>query len=148
MKAILFFLLIIFSNCYNEQDAIDYAKQYCQNPNSNYKVYKDDTANFISQCVIAGGESLDFCNNIDKYKSISQYYSLLGCLTNSLGWNYSSFRPSSFKAGHLVAIEETKFIGIVTEVNKDTITYCSHTTPKNVCNQILNTNDKILYYYK
>ena len=63
MKNQIFILILcifgIFS--YNSEKAISYALTYCNKRNPNYGDYSNDfgdSPNFISQCLIAGGENL------------------------------------------------------------------------------------------
>ena len=47
---------------YDRIDARDYARRHAKNYNSNYTSYKDinrDCANFVSQCIFAGGVTTD-----------------------------------------------------------------------------------------
>ncbi len=146
MKIILFFLFAIIANCYNVQKALEYAQKYCNSTNEEYKFYKkDDSVNFISQCLIAGGESLEFCSNLDAKKAIFPLGNLLSCL-NQIGWSSSKERPPDFKAGYLLVNQEQKFIAIATEVNNRFIKYCKHS--ENTCDKILDSSNQYTYYYR
>ncbi|MDR1113296.1 MAG: amidase domain-containing protein, partial [Bacteroidales bacterium] len=54
------FLLIIsgFAQTYNPEAAAAYATRYCNTPNEQYPYYNSDCANFVSQCLKAGGLDL------------------------------------------------------------------------------------------
>lgn len=43
---------------YNNYQAIRYAERWWNSSNSNFNFYDDDCANFVSQCLIAGGFNL------------------------------------------------------------------------------------------
>ena len=144
MRGILFILSICISLCYNPDAAVAYAREYCQHYNSNYASYADsggDCANFVSQCLIAGGQSLDGCANVRKYGIIAGVTSLKNCL-ESRGWKTSLTKPPQFRPGYPMARKDLKHIVMATSVNGNTITYCGHT--KDVCDRTL---DYAVYYF-
>ena len=64
MKIILLSLLIGLTLTYSTSNAVSYAKKYCSNYNSAYNSYKGrggDCANFVCQCLVAGGLDLSGC---------------------------------------------------------------------------------------
>ena len=65
MKAILIFLLLGLTFSYDRIAAANYAQKYCNNYNPNYNKYetqKEESANFVSQCMsIGGGQDFEGC---------------------------------------------------------------------------------------
>ena len=145
MKYILILILFEILICYNPSAAVEYARKYCQHYNpayGNYAISGGDCANFVSQCLIAGGQSLDGCANIRTHGIIAGVTSLKNCLVKK-GWKTSETRPPSFKAGYPMAYTNLKHITMATSVNGNIITYCGHT--KDVCDRTLDY--KVLYFY-
>ena len=145
MKLFAFFLLFGIMTCYDPDAAVQYARQYCQHYNKEYGDYSKsggDCANFVSQCLIAGGQKFDGCPGIRAHGIIAGVTSLTNCLKQK-GWRESSTRPPSFRAGYPMAYPNKKHITIATSVSANTITYCGHTN--NVCDRKLDY--KVLYYY-
>ena len=145
MKYILILILFEILLCYNPSAAVEYARKYCQHYNPAYGNYANsggDCANFVSQCLIAGGQSLDGCANIRTHGIIAGVTSLKNCLVKK-GWKTSETRPPSFKAGYPMAYTNLKHITMATSVNGNIITYCGHT--KDVCDRTLYY--KVLYFY-
>ena len=72
MKSILLFILLGLSLAYDANKAIRYAQTYCKSYNPNYIDYRSqgDCANFVSQCLIAGGLNLRNCGGRDGKGSI------------------------------------------------------------------------------
>ena len=61
MRYLLFILSIGLIVSYNRNSAVKYAKKWCNIYNPSYKNYNPeggDSANFVSQCLIAGGMNL------------------------------------------------------------------------------------------
>ena len=65
MRKIILFLTILIpfswnvkSQTYNAEAAADYAREWCNKRNPRYETYSKDCANFVSQCLIAGGLDL------------------------------------------------------------------------------------------
>ena len=149
MKAILFCLLLGITLCYNANNAISYARRYCGNYNPSYANYRNmggDCANFVSQCLIAGGISLKSCKVswIDNHGCLPRVVDLQSCLSQ-LGWKKSTGIPKKFKAGNPFFIPNQHAM-IATGVNGNTITFCGHTS--DVCNQKMGAPSSYLYYYQ
>ena len=145
MKLLAFFLLFEIMICYNPDAAVQYARQYCQHYNRAYGDYSKsggDCANFVSQCLIAGGQTFDGCVNVRTHGIIAGVTSLTNCLKKK-GWKESTTQPPSFRAGYPMAYPNKKHITLATSVNGNRITYCGHTS--DVCDRTLNY--KVLYYY-
>ena len=145
MKSIIILLIIGLSLSYNPSEAIKYARQYCShyNPNFiNYRPYGGDCANFVSQCLMKGGQSLNGCPGLDKKGSIPYVPNLRTCLKKK-GWNFSKGVSKKFKAGYPF-FDGNNHAMIATGVNGNTITYCGHTNDR--CDHKL-VNNNFLYYY-
>ena len=130
MKVFLLFLLITLSFVYNynPDEAINYARKYCLDYNPNYPSYKNigaDCANFVSQCLIAGGFSFDGCQNV-KYGVITGCTSLLNCLKKK-GWKDYTEKPPGFRGGYPMIRLDKGHAVMATEVSGSTIKYAGHT---------------------
>lgn len=134
MKTILLCLLIGFTLSYNAQAAVNYARKYWSHYNSKYANYASkggDCSNFVSQCLIAGGQSLAKC------KSFVSWYDNYGCLPRvrdldlclqKLGWKRSTSKPPGFKAGYPMILTDLSHAIIATSVSGNKIKYAGHTT--------------------
>ena len=90
MKAIIVCLLLGLSFSYSDIGAINYALRYCNNYNPKYNSYKgtekEESANFVSQCIsIGGGQDLSGCEGLDDKGMIPKISDLKRCLI-SKGW--------------------------------------------------------------
>jgi len=107
-KKIFIFLLCIFGVfSYSAKKAVAYANKYCDSRNPNYHDYSNeggDCANFVSQCLIAGGLSLSGCT-VDSHGSVINVGKLEKCLEKK-GWHHkeSTSIPDGFKAGGVITI--------------------------------------------
>ena len=145
MKEIIWIGLITLIYSYNTAAAVDYARTYCQNYNPRYKNYErqgGDCANFVSQCLIAGGIDLSGCYGNDKAGSIPNGPNLKSCL-KQLGWKSSTTRPSSFRPGYPIFLGDYRPV-ICSSIDGDTIYYCAHSIDR--CDSPLNM-ENVLYYY-
>ncbi len=143
MKMLLLLFLFGFNLCYSPEKAVSYARYYCQHYNTNYQDYVGrggDCANFVSQCMIAGGLSFSECNP-RRNGILSGTHALRDCLIGK-GWSYSTTKPPSFKAGYPMAKTDWSHFIIATEVGS-TIKYCGHTS--DVCDGKLNY--AVYYFY-
>ena len=145
MKSIFILLLIEIIYSYDTEKAINYAKKYCKDYNPDYNTYDEDSANFVSQCLIAGGEGITDCKLSDDKNAFQSVANLKSCLYQ-LGWKVQSGVPRQFKAGYPFFNNENTHVMIATEVNGKTITYCGHT--KDSCDEVLENPNKYHYYYK
>jgi hypothetical protein len=90
---------------YNPLKAIQYANQWWNKRNPKFQSYGfNDCANYVSQCLIAGGLSLSASSSADKNGSIAQCASLDTFLTNTLKatvWKKSpgSLAPTGLQPG-------------------------------------------------
>ena len=136
-------LIIVSLSAYNRDKAISYARKYCKSYNPAYKRYNGaDCANFVSQCLKEGGQSLSGCNGLDEKGAIPYVPNLESCLTKK-GWKSSRGVPKQFKAGYPFFIPKQHAM-IATAVNGKTITYCGHTNDR--CDATV-TSEKYDYYY-
>ena len=144
MKVIVLILLAGISLSYNPDAAISYAKTYCKNFNPNYNNYKykgGDSANFVSQCLTAGGLNFDGCRGRDDKGMIPNDIDLRSCL-RSKGWKFSTTRPPSFRAGYPITDKYYYRTMIVTGIDGNNIFYCDHFYDK--CN--IKERDRSFYY--
>ena len=146
MKSILLLLLLGMSMTYDTRKAVSYARTYCSNYNTRYRNYRNsggDCANFVSQCLIAGGYNLRDCYGADEYGAIPLVSNLEECLV-AKGWKRSVGMPSAFKAGYPFFIPDEHAM-IATGVSGDYVTYCGHTNDR--CNAQMGAPDDWNYYY-
>ena len=81
MKLTLLIALMGLALSYNAGAAVAYATKHCKIYNENYNTYPGvDCANFVSQCLIAGGQSLSDCVGLDKKGAIPSINKLQSCL--------------------------------------------------------------------
>ena len=130
MKAILLFLLIGLTLSYSTSDAIAYAKKYCGTYNSAYIKYNGkDCANFVSQCMHAGGQSFSDCGGRDGKGMIPGVSNLKACL-KSKGWKSASTKPKGFKAGYPVFVKSYSHAMLAVGFSGSDILVASHTNPR------------------
>ena len=144
MKALLIALLISFSISYKAGNAIEYARKHCNSYNPKYKTYAGkDCANFVSQCLIAGGLNLSGCGGRDEKGAIPLVSNLRNCLS-SKGWKNTQGISNKFKAG-FPFFDGNHHAMISTSVNGNSIKYCGHTNDR--CDQPMNASRNYYYYY-
>ena len=143
-KLVLFLICFIGVFSYSAKKAVAYVNKYCDKRNKEYHDYSNeggDCANFVSQCLIAGGLSLSECVH-DKHGSAINVGKLESCLKNK-GWHHkeSSSIPDGFKAGGVITINNGGHAMIA--VTKTT--FAAHTNDR--CGaKIPNTKNK--YFWK
>ena len=145
MKTILLSLLIGLTLSYNAGNAIAYAKKYCSNYNTAYNNYKGqggDCANFVSQCLKAGGFNFDGCGGKDNKGMIINCSNLRSCLEQK-GWKHSTGVTNQFKAGYPFFIGNSHAM-ISVGVSGKTVTFCGHTNDR--CSATTNDQSYIYYY--
>ena len=150
MKSItilLFFFMIALSLSYSEKAAVEYARQYWKDYNPEYHNYADDggdCANFVSQCMIAGGFNFYDCSVevIDDKGCLPNVKDLKSCLIQK-GWHKSDTLPPSFKAGYPVFLVEGSHVMIASSVNDGIVKISGHTNDR----WEYEIPDKIVYYY-
>ena len=102
---LLSFISIVYG--YDRDKACQYAQRYAYNYNPNYKDYNavgGDCANFVSQCLIAGG--LNFQQMCPKVAygvggTVPNEVNLANCLKKN-GWTSTTYAPTNFKKGDVV----------------------------------------------
>lgn len=126
---------------YNRVAARDYARRFAGEPgtmstkgyNTAYQSFNpNDCANFISQCLRAGGLS-----TTSKWKPYTlawvntgfhkQYYGLTEYMYDQGVFFKSNDRNKAF-AGSIVVWTDISHVGIVDQNDGVTMTYCAHTT--------------------
>ena len=97
----LFLLLLLLQNIlsgYSPSKAIAYAQQWAHSRNPNYHDYSDeggDCANFVSQCLIAGGLSFSGCEGTyGQGGTIPWVPNIEKCLIKK-GWTKYTYMPSA-----------------------------------------------------
>ena len=99
MKYLLLLSLYLIGTAitYNPSKAVEYAKKWAYSRNPKYYDYSNmggDCANFVSQCLIAGGFSTSNCpGNYGQGGTIPMVTNLETCLVQK-GWKKSSSMPS------------------------------------------------------
>lgn len=127
---------------YNRIAARNYARTYTcnlggQNPsyyNSAYSYYSADCANYVSQCIYAGGISTD---SVWKPYTIawintgysSSYYGLTEYMVDEGFFFYSSNKYDAF-AGSIISWTSYSHVGMVDQNDTVTMTYCAHTNDR------------------
>ena len=147
MKNIILLVLIGLSLTYTPSKAVEYARKYCKNYNKNYANYANqggDCANFVSQCMIAGGMSFKSCSVswIDGHGCLPRVADLKSCLTQK-GWKHSKTRPSSFKAGYPIFSTTHSHAMLATGNAGSGVYFCGHTNDR--CDSTISSD--IEYYY-
>ena len=129
MKNQIFILLLCFLGIlsYDSERAISYANTYWDKRNPDFGDYSNsfgDSPNFISQCLIAGGEDLSGYET-DKFGSIIKT-SVLEKYLNDNGWNSetSSSIPNDFNAGGIIIDNSYAMIALTKT------TYAAHSNDK------------------
>ena len=131
---ILFFLIGLSSLTYVPEKAISYARKYCKNYNSKYINYEGyDSSNFVSQCLLEGGQDFDGCVGLETKGSFILIVSLRTCLIEK-GWKLRIGKPKEFKAGY--PFFDSESVMIATEVKDDYIKYCRHSV--DLCDEKIN----------
>ena len=112
MKAKFFILSLCILGIlsYDSGLAVDYANSYCDKRNPEFNDYTGsggDCANFVSQCLLAGGQDLSGCI-VDDRGCVINVGALEECLL-SKGWNYaeSDSVPDGFGAGGVITINDS-----------------------------------------
>ena len=132
MKAIVIVLLVGISLSYNPGAAVSYARSHCNNYNPDYNNYKGrggDCANFVSQCMHAGGQGFDGCGSRDNKGMLPGVAGLKSCLS-SKGWKSYRSKPNNFRAGYPIFLKSGSHAMLATGVNGNTIVFCAHTNDR------------------
>ena len=95
----------VSAGTYNPLKAVQYANQWWNKRNPKFQSYGfGDCANFVSQCLVAGGLNLRACSSADTRGSIALCVNLDAFLTNTLKatvWKKSStsLAPTGLQPG-------------------------------------------------
>ena len=130
MKFLLLLLFIKTLVSYNPDAATQYAHDHCDSDSYNpaYPKYDGhDCANFVSQCLIAGGLNLNGCVGVNSYGTVPAVSDLKSCLS-ALGWKSSSSRPQGFRDGYPMIYDSHAVLA--TYVDGSTIKYSAHTNDR------------------
>ena len=148
MKAIILLFLVGLSLSYNPSAAVSYARTYCSSYNRGYANYAGqggDCANFVSQCMKAGGMNFGSCSVswIDSYGCLPRVADLKSCLSQK-GWHHSTSRPASFKAGYPIFLTSGSHAMLATSIEGGSVRFCAHTNDR--CDALISSG--IEYYYE
>ena len=146
MKVLLLCLMICFIYTYDTEKAIKYARKYCNIYNPHYYHYgtMGDCANFVSQCLVAGGEDFKGCNGVNSQGTIEIVSYLEACLTFK-GWKRSYGMNKDFKAGYPFFMHSQHAM-IATSVRGNTLRFCAHTNDR--CDSLITASSSYIYYYQ
>ena len=145
MKFFSFLLLIALAISYDGNAAVNYALKYCRNYNPAYNKYPGvDCANFVSQCLKAGGFSNSNCDGRDSKGMIINCGYLSKCLKKN-GWKSASTRPSAFKKGYPFFLNDYSHVMLATKINSGSVNYAGHTNDR--CGDVT-ISGGVTYYYK
>ena len=134
MKFIFLFLIFELIFSYEAEDALNYAKEWCQGYNPRYNEYgldESEEANFVSQSLFAGGESFSGCTGKDWWGMVYTYNNLMACL-KAKGWEQSEERNSSFLPGYPLILKDERGIMIAKGFEGNQTFYYRH-QDKNEC---------------
>ena len=129
MKIIVLVLLLCFAVSYKRERAVEYARKYCKKYNPayiNYKTSIGDSANFISQCLKAGGFEFSGCAGRDSHGSIPIVSNLRSCLSLK-GWKSTRGVNNKFKDGYPFFMGNV-YSYLATAVIDKSIKFCSHSS--------------------
>ena len=145
MKFALLLILVGLVISYSPSAAVNYALTYCRNYNPDYNSYPGvDCANFVSQCLIAGGLDFSDCYGRDTKGAIPWVDNLKVCLSKK-GWHASSTRPENFKAGYPFFANNYRHAMLATSVNAGSVTYAAHSSDRCGGAKI---SSGVTYYYE
>ena len=147
MKVIVLALLLCFAVSYKRERAVEYARKYCKKFNPDYYDYskvKGDDANFVSQCLKAGGFDLSGCAGKDKRGSIPIISNLKSCLS-SKGWKNTLGLNKHFKDGYPFFLGNT-FAYISTAVIGNSIKFCAHDV-SGICDSVTTEGLERFHFY-
>ena len=132
MKAIIIILLFGISFSYNRTNAIKYAKKYCnyRGPYYDYHYQRDgENANFVSKCLVAGGQKFDGCAGRDSKGMFLNIQNLKNCLLKK-GWKKSISKHPEFKAGYPIFLKNIPHVMLATGFDSYYIIYCAHASDR------------------
>ena len=101
-----------------------------------------DNGNFISQCLIKGGQTLEGCVGLDNKGSIPNIADLKSCLTKK-GWKSKIGYTNKFKAGYPFFTNDLDAM-LATVVSGKDIIFCGHSGDR--CDK-QTSGDQYTYFY-
>lgn len=113
-----------------------FGSEHCGYPTEN----GGDCANFVSQCLTAGGLNLGGCAGKDNKGMIPGVSNLMNCL-GAKGWKVNS---KSFRAGHPFFKKNRSHAMLAGEVNGNTIQVYGHTNDR--CGDITISRSEVYTY--
>ena len=144
MKFFAFLVLLALAFSYDGNAAVNYALRYCKNYNPSYNKYPGvDCANFVSQCLKAGGFSFSGCSGKDSKGMLPAVSDLKSCLSKN-GWSKSSTRPGAFKKGYPFFMNAYSHAMLATKINSGSVNYAGHTNDR--CGDVT-ISSGVTYYY-
>ena len=146
MKAIIICLILGLTLSYNPQAAITYGNTYCRKYNPQYSSYAHsggDCANFVSQCLHAGGLDFSGCAHVNRQGMIPGCTSLQNCLRSKYGWKKYTTRPPNYKPGYPTFLKYGPNAFLVVGIQGDNLYIDSHTPDR--CHIAM--DETILVYY-
>ena len=128
MKTIILILLLGISLSYDAGAALNYAKRHCCKScyNKNYNNYRNvggDCANFVSQCLTAGGLSLAGCSGKDNKGMLPNVGDLITCLKKK-GWSKNS---KKFRSGYPFVLRDHSHAMLAGPISNGYISIYGHT---------------------
>jgi hypothetical protein len=133
MKLSFLFLLILIQNIisYDPRKAISYAKEWAHKRNPKYHDYSNeggDCANFVSQCLIAGGFSTSGCyGNYGPGGTIPYVPNIETCLVKK-GWKKATSMPAKgVPAGGVITFNSGSHTALIVEGGTNPL-IAGHTT--------------------
>ena len=147
MKTILICLILGLTLSYNPQAAITYGNTYCRKYNPQYSSYAHsggDCANFVSQCLHAGGLDFSGCAHVNRQGMIPGCTSLQNCLRSKYGWKKYTTRPPNYQPGYPIFRISHAHTLLVVGFQGNKLLIDAHTTDK--CQAPIDEKDLVYYY--
>ena len=148
MKVLLIISFLISTFAYDRNGAVKYANDYARTPNHKCGNYQKctpcsywggeacgyasqggDCANFVSQCMHAGGQGFDGCGSRDNKGMLPGVAGLKSCLS-SKGWKSYRSKPNNFRAGYPIFLKSGSHAMLATGVSGGNIIFCAHTNDR------------------
>lgn len=138
---------------YDRIVARDYARTYSNsdggysttNYNSSYKpLNPNDCANFVSQCIYAGGIATDSVWDFDPYTTCwvatgRNGYGLVDYMTGKGLFFRSTEKVKAF-AGSIIYWQNVSHVGLIDKNDTKKMTFCAHTKNRNQCSFVNEPN--------
>ena len=149
-SVILFICLSLILSAYDRTKAYNYAKKHWNNYNlskyANYNSVGGDCANFVSQCLIAGGLNLvKMCGSTaawGKGGTVPAVSAMRTCLTKN-GWVATGKIPSNFKKGDVILYPGHAVIAVSDYPH---VTYAAHNNDRWAAQVYYNPTPTFFHY--